>query len=123
MKLPMIEQNVLNAIPIGGENPASTEDIAKLTGSTVRTVRESISNLVNVYGVPIVALRSGQHKGVFIATSEEERQIGITGYEHQINSMSIRLTAIQSADLLNWKDNLKLTITLVDRDGGAESVS
>ena len=123
MKLPMIEQSVLNAIPVGGESPASTEDIGRLTGLTIRAVRESMSNLVNVYGVPIVALRSGQYKGVFIATTEEERQIGITGYEHQINSMSIRLTAIQSADLINWKANLKLTITPVDGDGGAESVS
>lgn len=123
MKLPMIEQNVLNAIPVGGESPASTEDIGRLTGLTIRAVRESMSNLVNVYGVPIVALRSGQHKGVFIATTEEERQIGITGYEHQINSMSIRLTAIQNADLVNWKANLKPVIEPVNGDGGAESVS
>lgn len=123
MKLPMIEQDVLHAISIGGESPTSTDDIRKLTGLTTRAVRESISNLVNVYGVPIVALRSGQHKGIFIATNEDERQIGITGYEHQINSMNIRLTAIQNADLVNWKANLKPVIEPVDGDGGAESVS
>ncbi|AKP63734.1 hypothetical protein FC99_GL000536 [Levilactobacillus koreensis JCM 16448] len=123
MKPSMIEQDVLNAIPVGGESPASTDDIGKLTGLTIRAVRESISNLVNVHGVPIVALRSGQHKGIFIATNEDERQIGITGYEHQINSMNIRLTAIQNADLVNWKANLKPVIEPVNGDGGAESVS
>lgn len=123
MKLPMIDQDVLNAIPVGGESPASTEDIAKLTGLTIRAVRESISNLVNVYGVPVVALRSGYHKGIFIATNEDERQIGITGYEHQINSMNIRLMAIQNADLVNWKANLNPVIETIGGDGGAESAS
>ncbi|AYM03670.1 DNA replication protein [Levilactobacillus yiduensis] len=122
MKPSMIEHDVLNAIPIGGESPASTDDIGKLTGLTIRAVRESISNLVNVYGVPIVALR-GRNNGVFIATTEEERQIGIAGYKHQINSMNIRLTAIQKADLVNWKANLKPVIAPMDGDGGAESVS
>lgn len=114
-QLSMIEQSVLNALPHGSENPISTTDVCKLTDLKVRVVREIISVLVNRYGVPIVALRSGEHTGLFIATTEAERNLGIASYETQINSMGIRLRAIQEADLDNWESQLKPQVIPADK--------
>lgn len=109
-QLSMIEQSVLNALPHGAENPINTTDVCKLTGLKMRVIREIISVLVNHYGVPIVALRSGEYRGMFIETNEAERNLGIAGYETQINSMGIRLKAIREADLGNWQSQLKFKV-------------
>lgn len=106
-KLPVVVWTVLHSIPQGAESPITTNDLSKLTGIDVREVRQIVSILINRYGVPIVARRSGS-KGMFIATSEAERTDGLAAFTNQVSNMAVRIDAIRSADLEHWRDNLEL---------------
>lgn len=107
MALSMIEYRVLNILPRGAGYPMTTPNICKVTGLKERDVRESISILINRYGVPIVANRNGRNTGMFIATTEDERNIGITAFKSQVTTMESRINAIERADLTGWEQALR----------------
>ncbi|MDC6398615.1 DNA replication protein [Lactiplantibacillus pentosus] len=85
----------------------TTANICKVTGLRERDVRESISVLINRCGVPIVANRNGRNTGMFIATTEDERNIGIAAFKSQVTTMEARINAIERADLIGWETALK----------------
>lgn len=112
-KLPAIEWTVLHGIPRGAASPITTSDLCKLTRLDVREVRQSVNNLVNRYGVPVVASRSA-NRGLYIATTEAERTAGLAAFTSQVSTMAIRIQAIKDADLEHWEDGLKPDIRPVD---------
>lgn len=114
-KLSPIEWTVLNGIPHGEESPITTNDLCKLTGLDTREVRQSVSILINQYGVPVVAKRSG-NRGIFIATNEAEREAGLASFANQVTNMAVRIDAIKNADLDHWQDGLALDVQALNRD-------
>lgn len=107
MPLTMIEYKVLNIMPRGAGLPLTTRNICKATQLSEREVREAISNLINLHGVPIVANRSGHNTGMFIATDADELNIGIASYKVQVATMNDRIKAIECANLDGWQLALK----------------
>lgn len=106
MTLSMTEFKVLNMLPRGAGYPMTTPNICKVTGLKERDVREAISILINQHGVPIVAKRNGHNTGMFIATNEDERNIGIIAFKSQVATMNARIRAIEQADLNGWEKAL-----------------
>ncbi|MFD1419356.1 DNA replication protein [Lactiplantibacillus songbeiensis] len=102
MPLSMIEYQIMTMIPRGAANPITVGDLKRLTQIDKRAIREIISDLIRLHGVPIVAMRYGK-RGMFIATNDDERSIGIASYKSQIASMQGRASAIESADLNGWE--------------------
>jgi len=107
MTLSMTEFKVMNILPRGAGYPITTPNICKVTQLKERDVREAISILINVHGVPIVANRNGRNTGMFIATNEDERSIGITAFKSQVTTMNARIRAIEQADLNGWEKVLQ----------------
>lgn len=112
MPLSMNEYQVLTMLPRGASRPTTVNDISRVTHVDERTVREIISSLIRVYGVPIVAMRHG-NTGMFIATDDEERNIGIASYKSQIGTMQERVRSIEQADLNGWERALQPEIKLL----------
>lgn len=115
MTLSMIDYEVLNLIPHGASHSMTTANISKITGLSVRDIREAVSTLINFYGVPIVAIRTGHNMGMFIATDEIERDMGITAFRSQVNTMNTRIKAIERADLDGWESTLQPEIRELQR--------
>ena len=104
-KLTAIQKRILRQIPEGIERPAKIADIARITNIAERTVNSVIRQLTKK-SIPIVSLRIGENKGVFIATNEYERAIGLVSYEHQKNEMERRIHDVRQADLKHWKKHI-----------------
>lgn len=107
MPLSMNEFKVLSILPRGAGYPITTANICKVTQLGVRDVRQAVSILINNHGVPIVANRNGINTGMFIATNEDERNIGISAFKSQVATMNARIRAIERADLNGWELALK----------------
>ena len=101
-KLTTIQRRILRQIPEGIERPVKIADIARITRIKERTVNSVIRQLT-AKGIPIVSFRIGENKGVFIATTEYERALGLVSYEHQKNEMERRINDVRQADLKHWK--------------------
>ena len=114
--LSLNEGRVLNVIPRTNERPMRINDIAELLKLERRSVQSIIETLISDYGVPIVSLRSGsyEHKGVYIATSDEEREIGLVSLRSQVLENTKRIKAVEDADLKNWQDNILIQTELVN---------
>lgn len=97
------EDVILSLIPRGSERKISTTEIQNSTDLSIRDIRKVIRNLV-LYGVPIVGNRSGDNKGMYIATTELERSQGLVQFTSQIEDMVRRRNAIKNADLRHWQD-------------------
>lgn len=119
----MTEFKILSILPRGAGYPITTPNICKATQLRERDVREGVSNLINNYGVPIVANRSGQNTGMFIATTQEELNIGISAFKSQVTTMNARIRAIEQANLNGWeialKPDIKRLTDDIRRDQGA----
>ncbi len=46
--------------------------------------------------------------GMFIATNEAERTIGLKAFRNQFKSMEQTITNIEQADLKNWEETIKI---------------
>lgn len=99
-----IDYRVLKLIP-SSEKRITTGEISKLLGISVRQVFSSTERLKKA-GVPIVSERIG-NKGMFIARTEKERQIGLTSFKSQIRAMEERLKQVKNAKLETWNYDLK----------------
>jgi len=106
MPLSMNEYQVLMLLHHGAAEPTTVAEIARVTQLEERGIRDIISNLILQYGVPIVAMRHG-NTGMFIATDDNERNMGITSYKSQVKTMHTRLAAIEHADLNGWEQALR----------------
>lgn len=107
MPLSMIEFKVLSILPRGAGYPITTRNICKATQLSVRDVRAAVSNLIGLHGVPIVANRNGRSSGLFIATDQDELNIGIASFKSQVTTMNARISAIEQADLKGWERQLQ----------------
>lgn len=99
-----IDYQVLKLIP-SSEKRITTREISKLLRISERQVFSSTERLKKA-GVPIVSERIG-NKGIFIARTEEERQIGLTSFRSQIRAMEERLKQVENARLETWNYDLK----------------
>lgn len=99
-----IDYQVLKLIP-SSEKRITTREISKLLRISERQVFSSTERLKKA-GVPIVSERIG-NKGMFIARTEEERQIGLTSFRSQIRAMEERLKQVENARLETWNYDLK----------------
>lgn len=99
-----IDFQVLKLIP-SSEKRITTREISKLLRISERQVFSSTERLKKA-GVPIVSERIG-NKGMFIARTEEERQIGLTSFKNQIRAMEERLKQVENARLETWNYDLK----------------
>lgn len=100
------QRRVLNLIPEGIEKPAKVADISRILKKKDDRSVNSVINRLTAKGVPICSLRIGDNKGVFIATNEYERAIGLVSYEHQKNDMERRIYNVRTADLKHWKSKI-----------------
>lgn len=99
-----IDYQVLKLIP-SSEKRITTREISKLLRISERQVFSCTERLKKA-GVPIVSERIG-NKGMFIARTEEERQIGLTSFRSQIRAMEERLKQVENARLETWNYDLK----------------
>ncbi len=109
------EKEVLELLPRGCEKPIKISQLAATVHIDVRTVYEIINRLVTRYGVPIVGNRNGNinNRGVFIATTEEERNAGLIPLISQVNEVEQRIDAVKEADLINWYQGLNWQDSLI----------
>ncbi|WP_125588373.1 DNA replication protein [Companilactobacillus jidongensis] len=103
-KLSSDESKILSLIPNGIDGRATTVDISTITGMSVRRIRLVVSDLIKK-GVPIVSERSQDSKGLYIATTDYERSLGLASFSNQINDMERRKLKLQQIDLNNWRSN------------------
>lgn len=98
------EEKILQLLP-KGEGRIHISDLERLTGYSNRVIYSLIERL-REKGVPIVSERKGSHTGLFIATSEEQKQQGILAYAHQIQKMTENKRAIEQTDVNQWETYL-----------------
>lgn len=99
-KLTKNEKQVLYLIPSGADTIITRREISNITGLTLRRIDETISRLIINYHIPIV---SDRQRGYYIATTEQERARGMSGFNNQIKYMQKRAQAVFESDLNNWK--------------------
>lgn len=94
-----LEKRIYTLIPQGIELKITTRELASITNMNTRTIRDIINRLIKKHKVPICAIRTGHtdDRGLFIATNEEELELGTREFKQQIADMTARLNAIQQA--------------------------
>lgn len=105
-ELTIIEQSVLELIPRGFERKIKVPNICSIIDLDERDVK-AVIQMLRAKGVPIVSVR-GYEGGMFIATNEAERTIGLQAFKNQFKSMEQTITNIEQADLNNWQESLKI---------------
>lgn len=103
-KLSSDEAKVLSLIPNGSDGRVTTNDIENITGMSVRRIRSIVSRLIQK-GVPIVSERSQDSKGLYIATNDYERSLGLASFSNQISDMERRKLKLQQINLKTWRNN------------------
>ncbi|HPI99565.1 MAG TPA: hypothetical protein PLN65_01665 [Enterococcus sp.] len=106
-ELTIIEQAVLDLIPLSIERKIAIREISSLIDIDERSVYEVINSL-RKKGIPICAIRHGEptNRGYFIATSEEERAEGLASYKAQVVDMSRLIKIIEETDLNGWQNRI-----------------
>ncbi|WP_125713010.1 hypothetical protein [Companilactobacillus kedongensis] len=105
-ELSTTELIILRLIPAGSGRKITTKQIKKVTGISIRNIRDVIRGLV-LKGIPIVSDRTSSDRGFYIATTEDERRAGMSQFNNQLNDMARRKRAIQNADLNGWRSTIK----------------
>ena len=100
-ELTIIEKSVLELIPRGSERKVKVTELSKLIDLNEREVKAVIESL-RTKGIPIVSVR-GAEGGLFVAITEEEREIGLRAFRNQQQSMERTISYIEQADLANWQ--------------------
>ncbi|MFB9768529.1 DNA replication protein [Lactiplantibacillus modestisalitolerans] len=116
MPLTMTEFKVLSILPRGAGYPMTTSNICKVTQLKVRDVRAAVSVLISQYGVPIVANRNGRNMGMFIATNQDELNVGIAAFKSQVATMNARIRAVEQANIDEWEKTLRPDIQRLTDD-------
>lgn len=106
IELTIIEKAVLELIPRGIERKIAISELVSLVGIDERSMYTIINNL-RKKGVPICAKRSGENRGYYVATNEEEKERGLASYKSQVKDMRELINAIEKADISNWMENIK----------------
>lgn len=108
IELTVIESAVLDLIPSGTQRKIAIKEVSRLVDLDERSIYEVI-NTLRKKGIPICAQRSGKpsQRGYYIATSDLERNEGISSYKSQIADMQRLIGYIEQSDVNGWKNNLK----------------
>lgn len=104
-QLSIIETAVFELIPQGIEKKTSLSEIGKLVDIDIRSLQATILTLIKK-GIPIVAIRGSVEGGIFIATTDEEREIGLKSLVSQANEMLYRAQLVRKCDLSTWKNKV-----------------
>ncbi|URZ87210.1 DNA replication protein [Floricoccus penangensis] len=105
-QLSELETRVLDLIPRGIDNPISTNDLETLSKIDKRTIYAILDRLRR-YKVPVCAIRTGAKKGVYIATTDEEKKRGTEAYIKQAREMQRSVRALNTADVDNWEQGVE----------------
>lgn len=104
-QLSVIETSVLELIPVGIERKTSLTEISRLIDLDQRSVQATINGLIRK-NVPIVAVRGAIEGGIFIATTDEEREMGLRSLVSQANEMLNRAELVRRCDLSTWENKV-----------------
>ncbi|MCR1891001.1 DNA-binding protein [Ligilactobacillus murinus] len=100
------EQRILNLLGYGADNAKTTRHLRLVAGLSERRVRQIIGRLIIVYGVPIAGVRSGQNRGYYIVTDDDERTGALGPIKAEINELGKRKQALEQAELKdNWQEH------------------
>ena len=99
------DYQVLSLIP-RGERRIVSREIQSILHASERLVRDSIERL-RKNGVPIVADRVSKNKGMYIATTSEEKNIGLSSLRNQVMTTQKTIAQVQQSKLNTWHYDLR----------------
>lgn len=99
------DYQVLSLIP-RGERRVVSREIQSILHASERLVRDSIERL-RKNGVPIVADRVSKNKGMYIATTSEEKNIGLSSLRNQVMTTQKTIAQVQQSKLNTWHYDLR----------------
>lgn len=99
------DYQVLSLIP-RGERRIVSREIQSILHASERLVRDSIERL-RKNGVPIVADRVSKNKGMYIATTSEEKNIGLSSLRNQVMTTQKTIAQVQQSKLNTWHYDLQ----------------
>lgn len=94
-----LEADVFQLLPFGMDKVINTNDIRRILNIEERHIREIIADLIVEHGIPIGSLRFGERSGYFIATNDEEKNIGTYSLMQSIETIKKRVEKVKAADV------------------------
>lgn len=92
---------IINLLPVGDENPRTTQYIADLLNTNVRAIRHDIHTLITQHSVPIGSKREG-NPGYFLIENEAQKQDTIRPFIRQVDNELARTNALQSINISDF---------------------
>lgn len=89
-------ERVRKLIPEGGQKAVTAENIANLTGLSLRRIRDIINTLIMQHNIPIAGSRAENLKGYYIITNEVERQAALTPLLRQQAETARRIQKLET---------------------------
>ncbi|MDT2743916.1 hypothetical protein P7H26_04960 [Enterococcus asini] len=99
------DYQVLSLIP-RGERRIVSREIQSILHASERLVRDSIERL-RKNGVPIVADRVTKNKGMYIATTPEEKNVGLVSLQNQVKTTQKTIADVRQSKLNTWDYDLQ----------------
>lgn len=99
------DYQVLNLIP-RGEGRIVSSEIEKILNASKRRVFAATERLKK-NGVPIVAERIGNNKGIYIATTPEEKSVGLVSLRNHAKTIQERVKQVEQSKLNTWHYDLR----------------
>lgn len=99
------DYQVLKLIP-RGEGRIVSREIESLLNTNKRRIFASTERLKKD-GVPIVAERIGNSKGLYIATTPDEKSAGLVSLRNQAKSINDRVKQVEQSKLNTWDYDLQ----------------
>lgn len=97
--MPYLYKRLFSLIPRGNERLVSVSDLANALDTDVRHIQGMIYNLVVKFGIPVCSYRGEYQSGVFIPVNESQRIDGLVTIKEQVRSTSVRISAVEEANL------------------------
>lgn len=90
---------IYTLLPLGSERPISGPELSKLTGISLRRVKQIVNILIMKCDIPIAGDRSNINYGYYIITNEEERVSALRPLVSQQNETSKRINKLATIPL------------------------
>ncbi|WP_203650641.1 hypothetical protein [Secundilactobacillus yichangensis] len=100
-KLTEMDKSILRMLHSGADNKTSKDKLMGGTGLSLRQVQDSIAVLRD-YGIPIMASRTPNDSGYYIATSQEELEHGIAQYKKQVATSEKSIATLERIDMQHY---------------------
>ena len=101
------ELKILSLLSYSKHEAQTTKYLTSVTGFSERRVRQIIGRLIILLDVPIVGVRTGDKKGYYLATNEEERAEAIRPLNSEIQELTRRKNSIETAEIRSdWLEHL-----------------